>query len=117
MIHHVTVPVAAALIHRCQAFYELLGFVPVAPPESLRERAVWLELGATQVHLERLEDGVPRHGHFACVIERYAETLAALRKSGHPVDERREHWGSPRCFARDPAGNVVELMAFPPPAE
>ena len=26
----------------------------------------------------------------------------------------REHWGSPRCFVRDPAGHVVEVMAFRP---
>jgi hypothetical protein len=33
---------------------------------------------------------------------------------GHEVEPRRQHWGSPRSYVRDPARNLVELMAWPP---
>ena len=42
------------------------------------------------------------------------EMATALRDAGHDVEPRAEHWGSPRAYVRDPAGNLVELMAFPP---
>jgi catechol 2,3-dioxygenase-like lactoylglutathione lyase family enzyme len=115
MLHHVTVEVHPRKIGECAAFYELLGFRQVEPPASLRERAVWLERSRTQVHLLRVEE--PKtldEGHFAVVVEGFEGVLDALRATGHPFERRREHWGSPRAVATDPAGNRVELMAFPP---
>jgi catechol 2,3-dioxygenase-like lactoylglutathione lyase family enzyme len=53
-------------------------------------------------------------GHVAVVVDDYPGTLQALRDAGHEPEPRREHWGSPRAFVRDPAGNLVELMDFPP---
>ena len=55
-------------------------------------------------------------GHFAVILDDYERTLAALREAGRAPEPRTEHWGSPRAFVRDPAGNKVELMAFPPGA-
>ena len=115
MIQHVTFEVARARWDDCVAFYALLGFERVAPPPSLAERAAWLQLGPTQLHLMDVESPVvlPR-GHVAVVVDTYDETLAALRAAGHDVEPRAEHWGSPRAYVRDPAGNLVELMSFPP---
>ena len=99
----------------CAAFYSLLGFRQVEPPETLRERAVWLERGGTQIHLMHVDEPTtPPEGHVALVVDDYERTLAALREAGRDPEPRREHWGSPRAFVRDPAGNRVELMAFPP---
>jgi hypothetical protein len=44
-------------------------------------------------------------------------TLAerATPSSGFDPEPRQEHWGAPRSFVRDPAGNRVELMSAPPP--
>ena len=97
-------------------FYALLGFEAVEPPPTLAGRAVWLEQGATQVHLQTIESGAPapRGGHFAVVAGRYAETLAALRAAGHEPHPRQEHWGVLRAFVSDPAGNTVEIMAAAP---
>ena len=115
MIHHVTFEVARERWDACAAFYELLGFERVQPPPSLAERAAWMERGGTQVHLMDVEDPVvlPR-GHVAVVVADYDRTLEALRAAGHEVEPRREHWGSPRAYVHDPAGNLVELVAFPP---
>jgi catechol 2,3-dioxygenase-like lactoylglutathione lyase family enzyme len=100
---------------RCRDFYRLLGFAPVPPPQSLRERALWLERDGTQVHLLYAQHPVtPPDGHLAVVVEDYDRVLDALRDAGHPPQARAEHWGSPRAYVRDPAGHRVELMAFPP---
>ena len=78
-------------------------------------RAIWLESTEpgppSQVHLMYAEGARPGGGHFALVCPDYDATIARLRAAGHDVDPRREHWGSPRSYVRDPAGNLVELMA------
>lgn len=99
----------------CVAFYEALGFSEVQPPETLRERAAWLERLGTQVHLLWVDSpAILPEGHFAVIVEDFEDVLAALVSAGHEPERRREHWGSPRAVVRDPAGNLVELMASPP---
>ena len=115
MIQHVALEVARDRAPACVEFYELLGFARVEPPPSLRDRAVWVERGGTQVHLLFAEDPVALPaGHVAVVVEGYQATLERLRAAGFDPEPRREHWGSPRAYVRDPAGNLVELMEFPP---
>jgi len=115
MIQHVTLELRRDQGEDCVAFWELLGFRRVQPPESLADRATWLERGPTQVHLMWVDEPVvlPR-GHVAVVLEDWERTLDALRAAGHEPEPRREHWGSPRAYVHDPAGHLVELMAFPP---
>ena len=97
-------------------FWGMLGFEPVEPPATLRERATWVQRGDTQVHLLYAElHVVPPQGHTAVVAPDYDRTIAALRAAGFAVDDRAQHWGAPRCFVRDPAGHRVEVMAAPPP--
>ena len=115
MIQHVALEVARDRVEGCVAFYALLGFEPVEPPESLRDRAAWVEREGTQIHLLWVEDPRPlQQGHVAVVVEDWETGLERLRFAGHKPEPRAEHWGSPRAFVRDPAGNLVELMAFPP---
>lgn len=115
MIHHVTFEVRQGDREPTAAFYELLGFRRVEPPASLRDRALWLERDGTQIHLMRVEEPVtlPR-GHAAVIAPDYEETMERLRAAGHEPEPREPHWGSPRAFVHDPAGNLVEVMAFPP---
>jgi catechol 2,3-dioxygenase-like lactoylglutathione lyase family enzyme len=115
MIQHVALETRPGDAGACAAFFARLGFVEVEPPPSLRGRALWLQLGPTQVHLLFADDPqVAPRGHVAVVLDDYEAALAALRAAGHEVDPRAEHWGSPRAYARDPAGHLVELMAFAP---
>lgn len=102
------------LVDPCRRFYALLGFEPTPVPPTLVERVVWLERGGTQVHLMLSEPLPPPSGHLAIVVDDYQVTLDRLRAAGHDPEPRAEHWGSPRSYLRDPAGNLVELMAFPP---
>ena len=114
MIQHVTREIAPSTLDACVDFYGLLGFVPVPAPPGIEGRAVWLERSRTQIHLMPRDDASPQTGHVGIVIDHYDSTLRRLREQGHQVDPRREHWGSPRAYVRDPAGNLVEVMAWPP---
>ncbi len=115
MIAHVALETRREDAEACAAFFRLLGFADAEPPESLRERARWVQRGGTQVHLlYRDEPQIPGRGHVAVVVDDFEAAVAALAGAGHDVERRREHWGSPRAYAHDPAGHLVELMAFPP---
>ena len=116
MLQHVSLEVRPELIPDCLAFWRILGFTPVEPPPTLKERAAWVQRGTTQVHLMRIEDPVaPPEGHAAVVAPDYERVLGELREAGFDPEPRREHWGAPRCFVRDPAGHRIEVMAAPPP--
>jgi catechol 2,3-dioxygenase-like lactoylglutathione lyase family enzyme len=120
MIQHVTREIQASELEPCIAFYRLLGFVPVPVPAGIEGRAVWLEHAGTQIHLmfvgPAAADERRPSGHVGIVVASYPETVERLRAAGHPVQPRREHWGSPRAYVHDPVGNLVELMAWPPPS-
>lgn len=106
----------------CSQFYEVLGFAPVKPPKSLMRRARWLQSDSTQIHLQYADrEGAPvetlpavTHGHVALVVEQYETVIGALRAAGVEVEERSSHWNAARCYVRDPAGNLLELMESPP---
>jgi catechol 2,3-dioxygenase-like lactoylglutathione lyase family enzyme len=116
VLQHVSVETRPGDVDACVRFYELLGFRRVEPPGSLADRATWVERDGTQVHLMRVDDPVaPPQGHAAVVAPDYERALDALRAAGFDPEPRREHWGAPRSFVRDPAGHRVEIMAAPPP--
>ena len=115
MLQHVTIEVTKDQVDACVRFYALLGFEQVDPPPSLAGRATWVERDGTQVHLMPVEDpAVPPSGHHAVLVSDYDATLSALRAAGFDPDPRKEHWGSPRSFVRNPAGHRVEVMAASP---
>ena len=114
-VQHVTLELRRADVDACLAFYELLGFTRVAPPESLAGRAAWLQAGATQIHLMWVDEPVVApSGHVAVVAPDYRAVVGALRGAGFEVEPRAEHWGAARSYVRDPAGHLVEVMAAPP---
>ncbi len=116
-LQHVALEVGEADAGAEVAFWALLGFDEVAAPASLRERARWVQRGATQVHLLFADAPViPSAGHVAVVAEAFAETCARLAAAGRIPELRAEHWGAPRAFVSSPAGHRVELMAAPPPS-
>jgi glyoxalase/bleomycin resistance protein/dioxygenase superfamily protein len=117
MLHHVGIEVAPGDIEGAVGFFEVLGFVWVEPPETLREYT-WLEREGTQVHLMPEEEPtVPSPGHLAVVVADFDQTVERLRERGFAVEPKREHWGEPRALAIAPGGHRVELMAAPPAAQ
>ena len=119
MIQHVSFEVAPDQVEACVEFYELIGFRRVPAPEKLARFVTWLERDGDQFHLLQLpETSHMNAGHAAVPVgDDYEATQARLREAGHEVDDHEEYWGSPRSFVRDPAGNLVELMEFAPPAQ
>jgi catechol 2,3-dioxygenase-like lactoylglutathione lyase family enzyme len=120
-IQHVTVTVPAEdVIAAAEAFYRMLGGVPLKRPPRLVDDTpgCWVGFGAgTQVHVI-VGDPPATKAHFALDLGgRYDEVLGALEAAGTPVRVARDLWGARRSFARDPAGNLVELFERPPPSE
>ena len=113
-LHHVGIEIAPADVERAVELFELIGFERVEPPPTLAE-FTWLERQGTQVHL--MPDERPTaasRGHLALVVPDLDAALDRLREHGFQLEERRNHWGSPRWIVLAPAGHRVELMAFPP---
>ena len=116
MLQHVALEVPPDEVERCAAFWELVGFTRVEPPESLAGRAVWVQRDGTQIHLLQADDAVaPPKGHAAVVVDDYEDALGRLRDHGYEPEPRDQHWGAPRAFVNHPGGHRVELMAAPPP--
>lgn len=115
MIQHVALETRRADAAAAAAFWLELGFERVDAPETLRDRAAWLDRRGTQIHLLWTDEPTAqREGHVAVVVPDYDAALGRLRAAGHPVEPRTEHWGSPRAYTRAPGGHRVELMAAPP---
>ena len=119
MIQHVSFEVGPDQLDACIEFYELLGFRRVATPAKLAHFVTWLERDGDQFHLLQLpETSHMSAGHAAVALgDDYEPARTRLRDAGHPVNDHEQYWGSPRSFARDPAGNLVELMRFAPPPQ
>jgi catechol 2,3-dioxygenase-like lactoylglutathione lyase family enzyme len=116
-LQHVAVEVRRGDVSAEVAFWALLGFAQTTPPGNLGARSAWVERAGTQIHLMFRDDPVaPPEGHVAVVAEDYGATLQGLRAAGFAPEPREEHWGSPRCFVRSPAGHRVEVMAHAPGA-
>lgn len=115
MIHHVALEARRSDARALAAFFALLGFEPVEPPAALRERALWVQRGPTQVHVLCTADAVvPPQGHVAVVAPDYGAAMERLRAAGFEPEQRGKHWGAARCFVRAPGGHRVEVMAAPP---
>jgi catechol 2,3-dioxygenase-like lactoylglutathione lyase family enzyme len=114
MLQHVTCEIPRETLDQCVWFYGTLGFREVPAPEGIAGRAVWLEHARTQIHLRPVAEASPPSGHVGIVVDSYEKTLERLRAAGLEIDRRRPHWGSPRVYVHDPAGNLVELMAWGP---
>ena len=116
-LHHVALETAAGDRDALVAFFGLLGFDEVPPPEPLQGRTRWVQRDGRQIHLLFTEEPVaPRQGHVAIVERDYEAALERLRAAGYAPEPRGEHWGAARCFVAAPGGHRVEVMAAPPGA-
>ena len=114
MLQHLTLEVPPDRVRDCVAFWALLGFTEMAPPESLRH-TTWVEREGTQIHLNPQEQPtIPRVGHVAVLAGDYEAVLRALAEAGLEVQAGSNAWDASRVFVHDPAGHRVEVMSAPP---
>ena len=94
-------------------FAELLGLEELEKPEPLRDRGgAWFRVGAQQLHVGVDDAFAPeRKAHPAFAVHLYDELLARLRAAGTEVVEDEALPGVRRCYAFDPWGNRIELVA------
>lgn len=112
-VHHVSVLVAD--LDKALAFYAgALGLTEAERPD-LGYPGAWLQCGAQQIHLLRLDGAsaaadarVSRDYHFALRVEDVDALARRLDDTGVPFERSRS--GRRALFLRDPDGNGIECL-------
>jgi predicted enzyme related to lactoylglutathione lyase len=113
-IHHVGIPVFD--LERAEAFYrEVLGIGRAKIPSYNPQSIVFLDCGATMIHLIRYADQVARPGrkgvHWALEVDDLDTAYHRVVTSGceieRPISPRPD--GTLYFFFYDPEGNRIEL--------
>ena len=112
-LQHASVQVPEELLEACSAFYrDVIGMEQIP---NLAGRA-WFRFGdGDHVHLLGGPGAPESLAHMALQVDDLAATLERCLAAGAPPLEADRIWGEERWFVRDPAGNMVELFAVPPP--
>lgn len=112
-LQHASVQVPEALLGACSAFYrDVIGMEQIP---NLAGRA-WFRFGdGDHVHLLAGPGAPESMAHLALQVDALDTTLERCRAFGAEPFEVDRIWGEERWFVRDPAGNMIELFAVPPP--
>ena len=113
-INHVSIPCRD--LDESERFYcEAFGLERIAAPD-FRRPVRWLKLGEHQVHLMETPEDEPLPGqHFGFDVDDFEAAYLKLRELGALDDETHSVpvWelpdGSVQMYARDPAGNLIEI--------
>lgn len=110
-LHHVNIVVddADAATH----FYgTVLGLPVIDDRPATAGPGGHFALGASELHLTVGSPLESRGQHIAIVVDDLAATIAELTAAGADVDVPEDP-GARRTFARDPAGNRLEILRLP----
>ena len=113
-INHVSIPCRD--LDESERFYrEAFGLERIPAPD-FRRPVRWLRLGEHQLHLMETPEDEPLPGqHFGFDVDDFEAAYLKLRELGAIDDETHMHpiWelpdGSVQMYARDPAGNMIEI--------
>jgi catechol 2,3-dioxygenase-like lactoylglutathione lyase family enzyme len=113
-INHVSIPCRD--LDESERFYrEAFGLERIPSPD-FRRPVRWLQLGGHQLHLMETPEAHPFPGqHFGFDVDDFEGVFVRLRELG--ALDRESHtvpiWelpdGSVQMYARDPAGNLIEI--------
>jgi catechol 2,3-dioxygenase-like lactoylglutathione lyase family enzyme len=113
-INHVSIPCRD--LDESEAFYRDVFGLERIPSPAIRRPVRWLKLGKHQLHLMQMPDEEPLEGqHFGFNVDDFEAAFRKLRDLGALDDETHTHtiWelpdGSVQMYARDPAGNLIEI--------
>jgi catechol 2,3-dioxygenase-like lactoylglutathione lyase family enzyme len=112
-LHHVNVTVPAELEAAAKDFYgAVLGLKQIPKPATSRQSGAWYEIGEAQLHLSvaREPGGHLSSGHVCFAVSDLAEAEQKFRAAGiEIITDPEKNPKSLRFFARDPAGNLLEI--------
>ena len=113
-IDHVTVTTPEELETEVLDFYGThLGLDRIPKPPGTRSGGGWFRVGAGELHVSVDEHNPQRASHVAVQVSDLRSAVARLRAGGSHIEQARPIPGRARCFTRDPAGNLVELVEYP----
>lgn len=114
-LHHASLVVADTAVS-LKFYCDILGMQQTDRPD-LGFPGAWLQLGAQQIHLLKLENpdpttGRPEHGgrdrHIALSVQDLAPVKEVLDKNG--ITYTLSKSGRQALFCRDPDGNALEIL-------
>jgi catechol 2,3-dioxygenase-like lactoylglutathione lyase family enzyme len=115
-LQHVSLCFPPGAYDAVRAFYGgMLGLREIEVPPKLEPgRFVWFDGGAGDLELHLMPGEVARGDHHACLaVDDLDAVRERLEAAGHATSEATEIVGRPRCFCRDPFGNLLELCRMP----
>jgi catechol 2,3-dioxygenase-like lactoylglutathione lyase family enzyme len=68
--------------------------------------------GPVEIHVSIDDHNPHKASHFGLVVSDFHAAVERLRKAGCHIEQASPIPGRERCFTRDPAGNLVELIAY-----
>jgi len=113
---HVQVSIPPGKLDEALAFYiDVLGFIRVAKPASMRQSGAWLTSGSVNLHLgEDIDPAtafvVSPHAHPAMRVDNFQELMRVSEENGLKVRVDAGPSGFLRGSVWDPFGNRIELM-------
>jgi catechol 2,3-dioxygenase-like lactoylglutathione lyase family enzyme len=113
-INHVSIPCRD--VDESERFYRFVFGLERLPAPRFRRPVRWLRLGDQQLHLIEVPDEEPLpNQHFGLDVDDFETVLVKLRDLGaldsatHAVPLWELPDGSLQLYARDPAGNLLEV--------
>jgi catechol 2,3-dioxygenase-like lactoylglutathione lyase family enzyme len=99
-------------VEAARHFYgDVLRLDPAPRPPDMGRAGCWFRVGDVELHLslEADADNARSKRHVAFEVSELDALRARLVAAGAPIEEGRPMAGIRRFFARDPAGNRIEL--------
>jgi catechol 2,3-dioxygenase-like lactoylglutathione lyase family enzyme len=116
-LDHVNVTTPQELEDEVLDFYaSCLGLEPIEKPSGTRPSGGWFRAGPVEVHVSIDEHNPHKAAHFGLVVSDFDAIVERLREAGRHIEQARPIPGRDRMFTRDPAGNLLELIAYEPSA-
>jgi catechol 2,3-dioxygenase-like lactoylglutathione lyase family enzyme len=114
-VDHVQLAAPPGCETEARRFYSnLLGWVEIQKPESLRKRGgAWFQCGTHQIHIGIQNDFVPAtKAHPAFYVQNIEDLRAYLIKHNLQIidDDARADEGVIRFYMNDPFGNRLEFL-------
>lgn len=112
-LDHVTVTFPAELEKDVLTWYEdCLGLERIDKLDGTRRSTGgWFRVGDAQLHVSQDQHNPPPAAHFALQVDDFDDAVESLREAGCHLEQATPIPGRQRCFTRDPAGNLIEILS------